>query len=541
MTRLLPSPRHAGVIARVELRRQWRKATSSRAKLAAHVVVGVFFLAFAAAAAFGGYFAGEAVASGSVDDPVTPAGYAAGAVMAFGAFIAGIRGFQETGEPDEPALLLTTVPHRDVVGGLLLAEIGTQVALFGLPAAVAAVAFAVGAGSPLSLVLVPVGLLLPALFGALVGYDGSLAVKNVLVRSEFVAAHKGALGVLAVLAYVGLLVSNSLGAAFALVVEPVRASPVGWFADLALLAVAPGASPVRAVGAVAFALVALVVGVAVAVRLAEWLWYADRAQPEERGTPAASKTSTVAGGLLGGRIDRPTAWVARRAWLQTRRNPIKAVFVFYPLFVAYGPVATAFETGSVPATLPPAMALYGAWATGALFALNPFGDEGAVLPVTVISGVGGRRFVRGTLLPGLAVGLPVTLALTVGAGVLSPLALSETLLLAGAATALCFGAAGIAVGAGTAFPKFERTSVTRSRKVVMPGLYAFGAYSLVLVVLASPGLGAVALPALGLLDGGPPGVAVVAAGAGLTALLAGGAGFLGYRYAAGRFDEYTVA
>jgi hypothetical protein len=64
--------------------------------------------------------------------------------------------------------------------------------------------------------------------------------------------------------------------------------------------------------------------------------------------------------------------------------------------VAYGAglvaifLANALHDWSVPAVLVYTVGFYGAWATGAAFALNPLGEEWPVLPMTLTSSIGGR-------------------------------------------------------------------------------------------------------------------------------------------------------
>ena len=128
--------------------------------------------------------------------------------------------------------------------------------------------------------------------------------------------------------------------------------------------------------------------------------------------------------------------------------------------------------------LPVVVALGLAWLSGAAFALNPLGDEGPVLPATLLTGVGGRRFVRGLCLPGAVVGLPLATLGTAAGAVAAGYAPLEAVGLVLLAVVLTAGAVGVAPGVGTRFPRFEAVTVGRTREVVPPALSAVVVYSI---------------------------------------------------------------
>lgn len=219
---------------------------------------------------------------------------------------------------------------------------------------------------------------------------------------------------------------------------------------------------------------------------------------------------------------------------------MKLQYAAIPAFVLLTPIQQSVETGEVSSVLPALIAIYGAWATGAAFTLNPLGDEGAVLPITLTSGVTGRRLLGGLLFAGTAVGGPLTVLLVVGLGLASPLgglSLLSTAVLAGV---LCVGACAIGVGVGTAFPKFEKTRLSRSRRAIVPGILAFAVYSLVLSIVSLPGLlGGVPVVAGWLADWlGVSGQLVTLAGLGITTALVGVAAVGSFALAARSIDGY---
>ena len=526
---------HAVLVARMELTYRWRKTTERTTQLLA---IGVSVL-FGAIPVLGSvvvaYFVGEGVANGSITELVSTARLVAAVVPLFVALITALRVVQTSGSPTNADGLLTTVSHREAVGGVLLTELAVVAAIAGVPIVGVPIAFAVGAGEPLAFPFVFVTLVLLILLGALAGFALGLGVRNLIARSEILARYKTAIGIVLFLLYFVGISSQEAGSAVMPVVDAVGASPLGWFADFALYGTAPDADPARAVAALAIGVVSLPVLVGAASWLAALLWYSSPVQPDEE----ARETSQM--GTLGG-VPRPMARIARKTWIRARRGPIRLIYVTYPLFLLFPFVQTAVFSGEVPTALPPLLVFYGAWATGAAFSLNPIGDEGPVLPVTLTTPVSGRTFVGGLCLAGVAIGVPVTAVLAVGTGVLSGLTPLGLVSVAVTAVALPIAAAGIAVGAGVLFPRMETVQVVRGVETTAPSLFAFGLYSLVLSLTGVPATLAgtpiareLVVEAVGFDES-----AVVAGGLALTLLLAGVAATLCYSYAVSTFDEYYL-
>lgn len=534
----LPNPRRAVRIARTDIRIAWRSFRDS-GRLQQGLLVGVagFGLLVLAAVVFVALAAGGDVADGDIATPLetaalVPAGLFSGAV-AFTVYMTAVQ-YAETDNRDG---LLTTVPHADLAGGLLLSTFVRVWSYLAVPLLVAAVAFGVGAGSPLTAVLTVVGVLLVVAPGYVLGFALGVLLKHLFGQSETVVRYRAVLGVVVFLAYIGLFVTESVSLVVDPVVAATAASPVAWFADLALLALVDGASPVRAAAAAGGGLAVLGLSIAATVKATGTLWYSDPVQ-----TGRGEETSSDAG-RLAVLVGRPAAWVAKKSWLRARRAPLKLIYVAYPLFFLIGPIQTSVTTGTVSVTLPALAAVYGAWSTGAAFGLNPLGDEGAVLPITATSGVRGRTVVRGLLAASLVPGLPATVLLTGVLAALSPMSTLAAALMALGAGVLCVAAAGLAVGIGAALPRYDAASITRSRKVVVPSTWAFVVYSLAVSLLAAPAtlaqLPGVADWAGGLTGLGTAGVQVL--GLGVALVLVGAVAVLGTRYGARRFDEYVVA
>ena len=531
-----PNPQHSYAIARNVVVRGWRKSIQKNAVQTVALAVAVLFgVVFTGAAALGAYYAGRAF----VEDPASGAdivGLVPAGLATFTVFLTAYMTAIQLGDIDNRDGYLTTIPARDLVGGLLVSGYLRVGGIFALPLVVASLAFGVGAGSAFAAALAVLGVLALTVTAFLVGYPVGIGLAYLFGRSALFERYKTAVGVLAFLAYFGLIVTNTLGDLFQPVVEGARASPVGWYADLALLPVSSAANALQAGGVLIGSVVVSLLGVLASVRLSERRWYADAVDTDER------HTDSVSGGRLDSLLGRRTAWVARKSWLRARRAPIKLVYVAYPAFVLITPIQNSVTAGYVTTTLATSIALYGAWMTGALFTLNPLGDEGAVLPVTVTTAVTGRQFVGGLVAASALVGVPVTVAVAGALAVLSPLepiALACTVV---AAFVLPVLASAVAVGIGTNFPKYEATSMGRSREVVVPSTWAFVVYTLVFLVTAGVATGVQEPVVADLLADalGTSTAAVHVGGLLVGVTLAGIAAVVAFRAAVRAFDNYTT-
>lgn len=552
----LPNARHAWLIARTEVRRSWRSLQDSSGRLALLAISAVFGALFFLGTLAGVYFFGAAVRTGSIDLPIRYARLGAVGVVLAVAYFAGARTVQETGSIDRADGILTAVASHDVVAGLVLGEFIRFYAIVGLPIVALAAAFAVGVLSVATFVTVVVALVVLVAFGILVGYPLGLLVKLGFARSKLLARSKLIIGILAVVVYLWVIFRADFDTLVAPLLGVVGVVPIAWFADLAV-AFTPGVAVAwsRVIGA----LVTLVVGVpllfAVSIRLAERLWYTDAVQPEgitgtstDQGASATTGifggiVSGVSTGVLSGVVTEPTLAAARKSWLRARRAPIKLSYIIYPAFLFITPAQQVVQTGEIPATLPVLVGVYGAWMTGAAFALNPLGDEGAVLPVSLTATPeSGKRLVRGVILSGITIGVPVTVIATVGLGVLSPLSVLSVVATAVIGVVLCIGGAALAAGVGVAFPRLDAVNIAGSREAVVPSLSAFTVFTLVLFILSIPGL----LSQIPFLAGaladvlGTSETVVTVVGPVLTALAVVVVGWFSYRSAVRTLGEYTL-
>lgn len=543
----LPSVRNAILVARTEMRRSWRKLRTNPGRLALLALAMVFPALIVVAAPFGAYFLGRALRGSGLSIPLRPIRGFATFFLLIGVFGNCYRVLQQSGDLDEREGLLTTIPARDAAAGVLLAECGRLLAIGIVPVVGIVIGFALGARSPLSAVVVPGAALGLLALGVTAGFALGMALKLGFARSRFLASHKTAIGAVAFLVYMAIVFfpqfAGITGRTFDLYTV-LGAVPTGWLADLALLG-APGASVsvARATLAAGMVLVGVPTFAGLSIRLADRYWHADAVHPEDESD--AVETSAIDGTLMTvfeGIVSRPTLAVARKTWLRARRAPITLSYVLYPAFVFLVPLRNAVRTGTIPPTLPALVGIYGAWMTGAAFALNPIGDEAASLPVTLTASASGARLIQGKILPGVTIGVPATVVATIISGVLSPLDPVSVAGLVVAAVACCVGGAALAAGVGAAFPRFGSVNVTGNREAVVPSLTAFVVFSLGLFVLAIPGLVAGVPPVASELATAfsVSRAAVTAAGPLLTGLLLGVVGWLTYRYAARTIDRYTL-
>jgi ABC-2 type transport system permease protein len=532
----LPSRREldtAVLVARTEFRRTLRRTTDETSQVLAIVLSMVLLLAVTAPGAAAAVVFGSRLSEiGRLGLTALRSTVVSGVL--FGTAMVGFRVVGETGRVDGSAGVLTATSPLSVVLGLVLAELLRILSFVGFPVLVVAVALGVGTGSPLVTVTTLVVVAVVVVVAVTAGYVFGQVVLYLSASVPVVRRNRLRLASVAMVAYFGVVV------AFGDVVTALAATPLSWFVDPLLLAVGAGGDRLAAGAALLAPLLVVPVGVPAAVRLAEATWYGDTVQADD-GSEVGSLVSGV-GRVLAPFASRPTQAVARTVLVRARRAPYTLTFAFIPVFGAVGYAQQVLETGRVPPSAPVLAATYAGWAVGSAFTLNPFGQEGAHLPVTVSSGVTGEQFVRGRVLAAWVPGLPLTLALVVVTGAVAT-DLPPWRLLAATVygLSLAAGAPLLSVGVGALVPNFDAKRVFANREAVIPSVWAFGLFAVMLVVLAAPAALALSFPAgVGSLVGLTP-VGVGLAGVAATAVAAGLLGVLSYRIAVTRFDGYTVA
>ncbi len=479
---------HVWTIGRTELRRRWRRLRGNEWQLLAILVAVGFGSLFALLGIAALFFFGHSIQAGDIDDPLAVSHI--GIVYGW-LFVTGLGGYRiyATGlDPDHSNGLLTTVSHRELIGGLVVAEL----LLWGIPTialgGIGALAFAVGAQSVLTAPLLFVTVCTIVALGILSGFALALAVKNSGARSRLLTRLRTVfIGLLAV-GYFGVIFTQSVGSVLDPLVMVFAQTPLVWFGDLALLSLSSEASALRGFGALAIAVVGVAIAPTALGHLAKWLWYTDPVRVDQGNATADTPATESEPSKLASIVPRPIYGVARVDWARARRAPITLSFVLYPLILLAMPITTTVQTGRIGGSLPILVGLCGAWITGTLFTLNVLGNEGATLPVTVLGIAAGKTLVAGHVFAGAVIGVPLTAVGTIALGLASPMspALVATFTLSCVVLALCAGP--LASGIGTLFPRYEEVSVSRSQEAIIPSTIAFAAFSIALFIVAIPTL-----------------------------------------------------
>lgn len=370
---------------------------------------------------------------------------------------------------------VVAVPTPTLVAAAALAHVvpgaGSAIGL----AALGAVAFAVGAGSPviaLTGTIAGVGLVAAT---TCLTYASVLTLERALHGSERARSLRVPVGAAAV-------------GGFTLVVRDARESiellgtiPVfRWYAALALLPA--GAPPTHAVAAVAVTVGAVGGGLLAAVPAARRL----RAVTD-RPADGTAETDSSPVAALSRVTGRPSAVVAHTVWLRVRRRPSTLLYTLVTgaiLLTVAGAVIDRFPTLRLPVT---AVAVATTLATGPT--LNVLGSEGHALPATFTAARGPRHLLAGYALAGVGPAVVcTTLATLLVAGWTGATpAVTAGAVLVAAAVGVAIPIVALAVG--LAVPTYRGVRVS-DRGTDDPGSLATTLLVVAAFLLASPTLGA---------------------------------------------------
>ncbi|MFB6194788.1 MAG: hypothetical protein ABEI80_01340 [Haloplanus sp.] len=526
--------RHGRRIARAEFVRSVRGYVRNRRRLAGFVIALLFFGGNFLVALPTAYVVGRTARSVDAVPYFAPAATAIPAVLLA---LATLRTLERIGHVDAEDLVSLTVHPRAVVVGLVGAELGRMAAWFGLSAMAFVAAFALGLGSPLLLFSVPLVVLPLVCWVAVWGYALGVVALRLLRR---LPGLRRTLKVGGVLAMVGVVVASQFVGQYLVAGRPsvgtlasrLAFAPVADYLALAFVGT-PLARPVsvRALAVLVGFLALTPVGLAVATRQATRLWFTDAPSRAETRRP---RTST--GWLT---TPRPFAWrkSGRVAWsilVRAGRQPQELAHLVMVLFFL-GPLGTTAVQLSGDALGPLVASVgvgLGAYLAGATFGLNPLGDDRPQLPLVLLTATTPRTLVRGRVLAGVAIGLPVAVLLPFASLLLGTTPLSATVL-AATGVWMCLAAALFAVGLGAVHPIYEEREFWGTKTVVPSTLVMIG---YILVVGGGSVLGLIAtwVALTGHLD------AVVVAGFGGYLAVTAGTSYGSYRYAVRRYRRYTI-
>ncbi len=451
-----------------------------------------------------------------------------------------LQTLERAGSIEAEELILMTVHPRAVVLGLIMAEIGRIFLWFGLPIGALTIAFALGLGSPL-LVVTAWLIALPLICCTAVwGYAGGLGVLRLLRQLPSVRRILKVGGTIVVLGLV--VVSQFLGYFVAEqnvsiqgVLSGFTFEPVVDYVALVFVGT-PIAQPTAASSiAVLVTLLALTpIGLTVATRQAVSLWFSTASSQRK-----SQRATTSNGGFT---APQPFAWTSagRIAWgLLVRGGRQPQQFSHLQMVVFFIAPLGATVAGTSGEALGQLVAgigvVLGTYLAGATFGLNPLGDDRPQLPLLLLTETEPQTVVRGRLLAGIAVGIPVATLAPVASILLgTPPLYALAFAVAGIGT--CLAAALFAVGIGAAYPIYEERelwgtkSVVPSTLVLMVYLFVVGggtALGLLATWFAVAGHSVLTL--------------VFGVSVSMYLLLTVGVSYGSYRYAIRRYRRYTVA
>lgn len=425
----------------------------------------------------GAYAYGELLNRGEYDEVVPTARGVSGIVVLTAAYLVilpEINGNGHFGERIE-GLLLATTPRTVALAGTLNHFLFAG-RILGALGVVAVMAFSAGAIAPALLVSGVGALALAVVTGVAVAYPLVLAMKLVFLRVGLFRRNRALIGGPALLMMFALLFW------FREALSTLAKTPLGWYADLALL---PGAATVSiSRAALVVSIVPLVVALSVIIteRIGNAVWRGDSPPTPEQ---SASRGGPVTAAL---RImfSRPTAAVAHVIWKRTRRNP--GVLIFSGLLAIVTVTTVIGVATTEPDALPIIVAVYTAATLGVGVTLNPLGNEGRALTALMTIPRGPRTLVGGYVLsgslPGLLLGGTATGTAAAWIGH-TPVAV---LVLGGVGAIIGGSAPATAVGLGVIFPNVEGATLTRAAGTYPPRLVVILPFVATVVALGIPAL-----------------------------------------------------
>jgi ABC-2 type transport system permease protein len=524
--------RDVSVIARTELAAMWRRLSDSRRQL---IGIGIGALQFVVVIpvlvldqAMG---LGSDLATGS--PPVGPVGAFCVAAALTGLYLGVFSAISQNRIGSVGPLIRTSVPPAAVSAGRMASETIQGSILFVVPLLLVLVLVGTGAGGPLAPLLLGVALFLFLLAGLFLGrtigatarYAGVLARLSAWVKVVAFLLIMALIFVGSQIALQAFLPDDAdLGFAVSIPAflpgEPIQGAVAALFVPL-------GAAP-DPTGV--FTLVATVLAVpgffALAVRAetALLLTDVDDDTSGEAATRSVPWPFTVT----------PASRVAFRHLLRTARDPKSAFHVLPVLGGALGPLALWISDPGLALTVgPPLLVVLGAELAGVLYCLNPLGDDRDQLPLLMTSVRSTDVLLRGRLLGGAAVGIVPAIGLG------TPLALVDgsplyVVLQTGLAVVLVATIPAMALGVGSFAPKFEREEYMNIERA-QPSQRATMGFLFGGTIVAGAGMFLAWWTATG--DSGPP--LLLGGWVGYLAVVVGLA-VVGYRYAVGRFDGFTL-
>ncbi len=490
-------------IASAEMRRNGRRYVRSRHHEALLVLALLLLAPVLVVLLQLAYVVGQAVGTGD-SSVVQAARYYLPGVVLFFVVLGAIQAGRRVLSLDAREMVLTAVPTGTLVRGLLLADLLEWTVAFVLPAVLLVLVVALGAGSPVLAVVGTIAVVTLFVAAILFGYALGLLTRLVLRRIPLPTTVRRLLGALGGVAAAvvaggfGVLVGSTAVGGPVSVPQPMAdgslspgtivtpglpagdpLSRLGWYADLLFVGTPAVETITMATLVAVVAVVCTLPGsLTVIARFAPYFWYGD--PPLSADGQVRRVSSRVP-------VGSPVRRVATRYWWRATRAPHRFVYVFYYVFML-GLVL-------VPAVVFPAYALVlvgsalvllGVWLAGALFCLNPLGEEEEMLAQLLLSSTSAHTIMRARIALGVVVGVPLvvigTVALTLGG-----LAPDDAVRIGAYWTVLTLASAAFALGIGTVAPRFTPVKLFDRVESVAPSLTAVVYHLALTTVLAGMG------------------------------------------------------
>lgn len=502
--------RHSMRIGVVEFRRSVRVLRNAPARLLflciAPVVWSLILIVLSV------LFAG---ALRSVSGPIPIPAFVQGTIgmfWLFDVFLIGQRVISQRSRIDSEEIILTAVSARTAASGLVIAEVLRIISYVAVPTIIITGLSVYAFHSPVSVVMIPLAVGLFVVSSVVVAHACGFVGAFLLARSPFIARHKTPIGGFLILVvfggYSGFIYAPMLD--IGLDSSALAWLPVSWYIDLAAIGTPLAQSWAKVTGVLTTTAVSLLGGGWVIERVTSGFWFDAPVVPDgeddetERATTNATSSTTspttpLASALhpfrLPSRLNAPSRRVAQVIVLRTWRNPSRLSFALVPVLISGSVLINSSQFGYASTVAPVIAAIAVPWTAGLLFGLNPLGDTGAVLPATLTTQLSGRQFIHGLMVPGRLIGLPATILLTIAAGVVSPYTRFEQLGLLALGLVLLFTSVQLAPLVGLWFPRFSAISVGQRRDVVPPSVTAVVVHALVTLGLAVTAAASLLAPA----------------------------------------------
>lgn len=530
MTTTQPTLTAVALVARVEVLRTWRRLRTVSPRVLA--LNGSLVALYALVVATGTVVFTDTYLTGDSPGGIAVLRTVVSAVVLLTITVASYRTVTQTGSIDGSEWVLTATTPRAAALGVLVAEYARALMfhsawLLGLVGGFTLVVDDLRASVIFGLVV-----LVTLLFVVTAGFSIGMAVRLVTIRSTLLVRFRNWVTVVLLVApFVGIAAVLGSELVTRTLLETLRVLPVAWVADLVVAPLPAFHPPTASVaGGTALLLVGTPLLALGGVWLAERVWLDNGGERTKSDTPSSTGPTPVEC-LVRGRASVATTQVARKNWIRLTRSPTRLLSGLSPMLISVLIVSGIYiVNGVVPDWTTYAFAASAALTSGNVSVLNPMGDERVALPVMLTSTIEPREFLAGLVVVSWVVTLPLVLVSTVAAGLVTGAGLTYASAVGGMAVLFSLGVPGVGLAAGMMFPSFGTASTSGESSVADPSFPAF--ISMLFVV------GFASLPLYLVTTGTGYSWQITAIVSLSSIVLVHLAGWLGFRYSAGKLENY---